>query len=202
MTMIEKIRNKIRNMGADSAKRESELDKLRADLAALDEKRTKAIDADNYKLVEDLTRERAEMLLKIEAKEAINTRKNEQGVTREEIAAAWADDCAEYQKQIDKAGKEYRQYIRQAAEKAVVICDLINAAWEDRVNALRLANDTEPITYNAGNNDFAGAVYNSADLLKIKPFFDEKGWQEIQPGALQSIGNATLNRTNAHFHIR
>ena len=201
MNMIEKIRDKIRNLGADSAKRESELDKLRADLAALDEKRTKAIDADNYKLVEDLTRERAEILLKIEAKEAINTRKNEQGVARAEIAEAWADDCSDYQKQIDKARKEIHSLMRQAAEKTLVMADAINSAWEARVAALRLANDQEPTTFNAGNSDFAGTNFKTSEILKIADFFTAEEWQQLRPDALAAIRTATRDKANHHFHL-
>ena len=192
--------NKIKNMDNETAKREKELEQLRADLADIDKRRTAAIDTDDINLVEQITRERADKLVQIEAREAINARKNAIGVSREEIAAAWAEDCGDYQKQIDKAEKEFAQIIRQAADKALVIADLVNAAWNCRVSALMLAKDEEPTSINGGNSDFTGVNFTGANLNKIRPFFDDRTWTEIRPDALMAISSATRDKFNRFYH--
>ena len=68
----------------------------------------------------------------------------EQLIDRAAVAAAWADDLRDYQKQIDKGEKELAQLIRQAVEKALAIADTINASWDARCDALRLVDDEEP----------------------------------------------------------
>ncbi len=200
-TMIDKIRNKIRSLGAEAEKREKELDALRSELAALEERRTNAIDADDLAAVENLTRQRADLMIRIEAREEINRRKNDQGITRAETAAAWADDCKVYQKQIDKDMADLRKLMRQAAEKAADVSEQINAAWTGRVDALTLIGDQEPDTINAGNGDFAGVSFSASDLNKVKQFFTNEEWAQIRPGALESVNAAVLNRVNNHFHF-
>lgn len=202
MSMIDKIRNKARNLAADAAKREKELDALRGELAALEEDRTKAIDADDFSKVEELTRARADLMVKIEAREIINKRKSEQGVPRAETAEAWADDCAGYQKQIDKGMMEIRKLMRQAAEKAVEVSEQINAAWTARIDALGIVDDQEPETINAGNNDFDIVSFSAADLNKIRHFFTVEEWEKMHPGAVPIMANAVMDHNNPHFHFR
>ena len=126
----------------------------------------------------------------------------EQLIDRAAVAAAWADDLRDYQKQIDKGEKELAQLIRQAVEKALAIADTINASWDARCDALRLVDDEEPHTYNAGNHDFPGVSFTGKTLNDVSELLSRDEMARIRPDASGTISMATRSRTNVYFRKR
>lgn len=124
----------------------------------------------------------------------------ETSLDRAAVAAAWADDLADYQKQIDKGEKELKQLIRQAVEKTLAISDVVNASWDARCDALRLVNDQEPYTFNGGNTDFPGVAYPGTTMEKVSELYTPEERNNIRPDAAATIALAMKNRTNIYFH--
>lgn len=120
-------------------------------------------------------------------------------IDREAVSAAWSDDCADYQKQIDKAEKELKQIIRQAVEKALAMSDIVNSAWDARCSALRLVKDQEPYTLNGGNTDFAYVSCKEKKLVNVSELLTREELQVIRPDAAGTISKAATDRSNPYF---
>ena len=180
---------------ATAAEKLAELKGKRADL----ETRVNAAIADGDQVTaEKLIRARLDTDIQIEIAQK-TLASLDKPIDREAVSAAWADDCADYQKQIDKVEKELQQIIRQAVEKALAMADIVNSAWDARCSALRLVKDQEPQTQNAGNTDFATVHHKMKILRDVSGLISREELQEIRPDAAGTIGKATTDKSNIFF---
>lgn len=180
---------------ATAAEKLAELKRQRADL----ETRVNAAIADGDQVTaEKLIRARLDTDIQIEIAQK-TLASLDKPIDRASVSAAWADDCADYQKQIDKAEKELQQIIRQAVEKAIALADIVNSAWDARCSALRLVKDQEPYTYNAGNTDFATVHHKMKILLDVSGLIPRDELNNIRPDASKTIGQAATDRSNQFF---
>ena len=180
---------------AAAAEKLAELKKKRADMEA---KVNAAIAEDDQVNAEKLIRARLDIDIQIEIaqKTLVNLEKS---INRAAVAAAWADDLSDYQKQIDRAEKELNQLIRQAVEKALAIADAVNVSWDARTDALALIDDQEPSTYNFGNSDFPGVSFTAKTLEAVSELLSPEELKAIRPDAAGTLSLATVNRTNIYF---
>lgn len=126
----------------------------------------------------------------------------EEPIDRAAVAAAWADDLSDYQKQIDKGEKELNQLIWQTVEKALAIADTINSSWDARCDVLRLVDDQEPNTFNVVNKDFPGVSFTGATLKNVCELLSVEELKKIRPDADGTIDLALMDRTNIYFRRR
>ena len=180
---------------AAAAEKLAELQKKRADMEA----RVNAAIAEGDQVnAEKLIRARLDIDIQIEIAQK-TLASLEKSIDRAAVAAAWANDLSDYQKQIDRAEKELNQLIRQAAEKALVIADAINASWDARTEVLALIDDQEPYTYNVGNSDFPGVSFRAKTLNDVADYFSADELRAIRPDAPGTLSQATRSRTNIYF---
>lgn len=196
---IERFRQQKADNEKKSAAAAEKLEELMGKRAELETRIDAAIKDGDQVTAEKLIRNRIDTDVQIEIAEKTISML-EISLDRAAVAAAWADDLADYQKQIDKGEKELKQLIRQAVEKTLAISDVINASWEARCDALRLVNDQEPHTYNGGNTDFPGVVCPGDTMEKVSELYTPEKRNNIRPDAAATIALALRSRTNIYFH--
>lgn len=200
-TGIERFRQQKADNEKKAAAAAEKLQAMKENRANLETRIDAAIKDGDQVTAEKLIRSRNDADVQIEIME--KTLSNlEKPIDREKVAAAWSDDCADYQKQIEKAEKELNQLIRQAAEKALAVADLINASWDARTDALSVVNDREPYTYNSGNRDFQGVSFTGATLNNVMELLPDEDVRKIRPDARGTVRQATRDRTNIYFRLR
>lgn len=198
---IEQFRQLQAEKGKRAAAAAEKLNALKDIRADLESRIDAAIKEEDQASAEKLIRSRIDNDVKIEYQQK-SLAILQEPIDRKAVAAAWAEDCTEYQKQIDKAEKELNQVIRQTVEKALSIADIINASWDARTSALQLVNDQEPYTYNGGNTDFPGVSYMASILNKVSELLSNEELDKIQKNAAGKIAGATRDRSNPYFHRR
>lgn len=197
-TGIERFRQLKAENEKKAAATAEKLNALKETRAELETRIDSAIKDGDQATAEKLIRSRIDTDVQIEIMEKTFSNLG-QPIDRAAVAAAWADDLRDYQKQIDKGEKELAQLIRQAVEKALAIADTINASWDARCDVLRLVGDMEPHTYNAGNRDFSGVSLTGATLANVRDLLSAEELKAIRPDADGTINLAIRDRTNLYF---
>lgn len=198
---IERLRQQKADHEKKSAAAADKLAGLKETHAELEERIDAAIAAGDQVTAEKLIRNRNDVSVQLEIAEK-TLALLQKPIDRAAVAAAWADDLADFQKQIDKGEKELNQLIRQAVEKALAIADTINASWEARQDALLLVEDGEAFTYNAGNRDFEAVHFTGDTLTKAAELLSREEQDTIRKDAGAIIDLATRDRTNIYYHRR
>jgi len=198
---IERLRQQKADHEKKSAAAADKLAGLKETHAELEERIDAAIAAGDQVTAEKLIRNRNDVSVQLEIAEK-TLALLQKPIDRAAVAAAWADDLADFQKQIDKGEKELNQLIRQAVEKALAIADTINASWEARQDALLLVGDGEAFTYNAGNRDFEAVHFTGDTLTKAAELLSREEQDTIRKDAGAIIDLATRDRTNIYYHRR
>lgn len=142
MELIEKYEAKKQKAEQDIIAKKQTVDNLKAQLAALDNDIITAIDADSLDEVEQLTRSKHDLEVRIDAAESIIKRKQESGgVTLEEAISAWEEDRKQREKTIkaktDRANKLLQDAINGAADLAREIAtgNLVRARYARLIGA-------------------------------------------------------------------
>lgn len=198
---IERFRQQKADQEKKAAAAADKLAGLKETRAELEARINAAIAAGDQVTAEKLIRNRNDVSVQLEIAEK-TLAMLQKPIDRAAVAAAWADDLADFQKQIDRAEKELNQAIRQTVEKALAVADLINASWEARQDALHLVGDGEAFTYNAGNRDFEAVHFTGETLEKAAELLSREEQDKIRKDARGIIGLATRNRTNIYYHRR
>jgi len=198
---IERLRQQNADHEKKAAAAADKLAGLKKTHADLEEKIDAAIAAGDQVTAEKLIRNRNDVSVQLEiAEKTLATL--QKPIDRAAVAAAWADDLADFQKQIDKGEKELNQLIRQAVEKALAIAETINASWDARQDALLLVGDGEAFTYNSGNRDFEAVHFTGETLTKAAELLSREEQDTIRKDVGAIIGLATRDRTNIYYHRR
>ena len=106
--------------------------------------------------MEALTRQRADMMIKLDARHAIDTHKAKNSVKKEEILEAWNDDCKDYQQRVTDAESKLTQKLVEAAKLSMQLASVAAEARKARAAAIKLAGDNDQAPgysfpkYNAG----------------------------------------------------
>ena len=198
-TGIERIRQQKADNEKKAAAAADKLAGLKKTHTDMEAKIDAAIAAGDQVTVEKLMRNKNDVSVQLEIAEK-TLALLQKPIDRAAVAAAWADDLADFQKQIDKGEKELNQLIRQAVEKALAIADTINASWEARQDALLLVGDGEAFTFNAGNQDFETVHFTGDTLINVAQLLSREEHDTIRKDAGAIIGLATRDRTNIYYH--
>ncbi len=161
---IDRITHKIEAYQNEMANRLAATDQLQAEIDELDNQRDQAIDQDDLDTVERLTRQRADLLIKLDARKAVDARKAQKGITADEIIDAWNDDCTDYQKRVTAAEKELINALVIAANKTKALADIGAEGYRARESAIKLlGSDNKDDSFNYPK--FKAALF-SLDYLK------------------------------------
>lgn len=140
---MEKLTRKIQASREEIEKQKRITEQLEADIKALDKRRDQAIEQDNLDQVEALTRQRADMMIKLDARRAIDNYKAQHSVKKEDILAAWSEDCKDYQKRITDAENELTQKLIEAAKLSMQLASVASEAYKARAAVMKLAGDND-----------------------------------------------------------
>lgn len=169
MTKMEKLMRQIQSDQEDLRKRTDDADKLQAEINELDKRRDLAIDQDDLETVEKLARQRAELMIKLESRRAVNARKAEKLINKQDILDAWNDDCMDYQRRVSAAQDELIQALITAAQKTKDLADIAVEGYNARLIAIRLVggNDSSPeFNFPRYNTELLSLTYLNKDYVK------------------------------------
>ncbi len=174
MKDLEYFRKQQQKSEREQEKLSSDLNKLRASRADLEEQINAAIDVDNLSAVEKLTAKQAEIDNRITATEKIISRKQETSCfSREEIAAANNDEMESFQRQINRLFTETEEARKAYLSKLITAAGVINTAWGKRAEYLAFVEDPEPAMLAASNKDFNYVQISSSIFILSDPERDE-----------------------------
>lgn len=167
---LDEIRQKIENDRKKDAQRAADLDNLREQIAALDEKINAALNGDQTGAAELLIEEQNELKKKIPTLERIAEYKSRPDAYRDEVTEICKANVAAVQPKADKAVAELNKAYQTYLEKKVALVKLLFDAMEFRCECGVLAGYGDmtkcALPCVAYDDSFINTLYTEANTLQ------------------------------------